>query len=227
MIKNFQEDLVGVIKVSKRDGKLWVFDGNTRTTACKRKFNDDYYVRADVYTDLTYDEEARRFRTLNKGIKKITFNDDMRAAVEEKDPTIMPYFQALNDSKITWNYDGRGRSCTFRALSGGKTIFDRYGRDIFIKACDVLEDVKRREMMTGKILGGVAHLMLSNINRERLVSTLKKVDENDLERVARKHGKVSHNGRDKSNNISYALAIAEYYNNNLRKNKIEVHEQED
>ncbi len=64
---HFNPDLLGVIKVSFRDGHYYVVDGCHTVAAIKEKFHDDSYpLLCKVYHGLTVQDEARM--TINRAV---------------------------------------------------------------------------------------------------------------------------------------------------------------
>lgn len=67
--EHFDPDALGIIHVSERkDGSLWVVDGQHRVHGCRKFLGDGWekqHVEALVYIDLTRDEEAWLFDHLN------------------------------------------------------------------------------------------------------------------------------------------------------------------
>lgn len=65
LAKNWNDDNVGILTVSVRDGKSWVVDGQHRFLAAMEIGLDQQKVLCHVHTDLTREEEAKLFARLN------------------------------------------------------------------------------------------------------------------------------------------------------------------
>ena len=62
IVSNFNPHKFGIIKVSFRDGKYYVYDGQHRIAAFKvLNGNQDGFVKCEVHYGLTYEDEAKYF----------------------------------------------------------------------------------------------------------------------------------------------------------------------
>ena len=85
IVSNFDLHQFGVIKVSFRDGKYYVYDGQHRITAFKIvNGNQDGFIRCEVHYGLTYEDEARYFAEQYLGSKKVDIIYRWRALFEAK-----------------------------------------------------------------------------------------------------------------------------------------------
>lgn len=92
IIAEFNPCLVNPIKVSIRDGKYYVFDGQHTMTALKKMNGDkDLLVSCEVFRGLTCEMEAHLFHE-QEGIKtRIRSAEDLRARVVAKDVRVMDF----------------------------------------------------------------------------------------------------------------------------------------
>lgn len=95
--RNFDPHKLGVLEVSYRNGKYYVFDGQHRLAGLLRRFrNEDFYVNCNVHFDLSYEDEARYFAEQNKGVAKLTPYQTMNGYIEAKDKDAMEIQATLN-----------------------------------------------------------------------------------------------------------------------------------
>lgn len=65
LAKNWNDNNVGILTVSLRDGKTWVVDGQHRYLAAMELGLGDQKVLCHIHKDLTREEEAKLFARLN------------------------------------------------------------------------------------------------------------------------------------------------------------------
>lgn len=79
IVREFNPRLVNRIKVSFRDGKYWVFDGqHTMEALIKINGGKDCLVRCEVFYGLTEEDEAELFIQQNGASTKVSVLDKMR-----------------------------------------------------------------------------------------------------------------------------------------------------
>lgn len=85
IVSNFDPHQFGVIKVSYRDGKYYVYDGQHRIAALKiLNGGQDGLVKCEVHYGLTYEDEARYFAEQYLGASRVTIIHRWRALYEAK-----------------------------------------------------------------------------------------------------------------------------------------------
>lgn len=117
IVSHWDESQVNPPKVSYRNGKFYVFDGQHTINALKlRNDGKDVDVLCRVYTGLTYEDEARLFAAQNGISKNVSKAQRVKALREAKDPDVMatieiitnhgrPVVNATNDaSKSFWAF---------------------------------------------------------------------------------------------------------------------------
>lgn len=92
IVNEFNPCLVNLIKVSFRDGKYYVFDGQHTMMALKKMHdNKDLFVSCEVFYGLTREMEAYLFHE-QEGVKtRIRSAEDLRARVVAKDVRVMDF----------------------------------------------------------------------------------------------------------------------------------------
>ena len=81
---NLDPDLLGVIEVNQRDGRVFVIDGQHRYMAMKLAGYGDQSMQADIFSDLTDAEMAARFLGRNN-VKQIGTFDKFRVRITADD----------------------------------------------------------------------------------------------------------------------------------------------
>lgn len=77
---NFDPDKFGTPTVNDRDGIFWIIDGGHRVKALIQMGYEDQQVQCWVYRDLTEEEEAEKFLSLND-VKPVTGMDKFKVSV--------------------------------------------------------------------------------------------------------------------------------------------------
>ena len=90
IIKEYDGDLHNEPKVSYRDGKYWVFNGQHSIAAWRGIHNgEDMPVYCKVFKGMTWLEECEAFMKQNGLSKDPTTNEKLRAAFNSKDPAVV------------------------------------------------------------------------------------------------------------------------------------------
>lgn len=144
IVDEYDDNLVGLIIVSYRDGRYYVIDGQHRIAAIKRKFDSNAVVKCRVITGLTIKDEAAYFRKINKSQREISSNDDFNSGYYEEDPTIIGIINIGEKYGITFgnkNLNGM-KNIKFRvkAVEMAQNIYNGYGKEIFNRVCRVLSE---------------------------------------------------------------------------------------
>ena len=231
IIKNYDPRQVRKLVLSQReDGSLWVLDGNHTRIATMEVLGNDSMLDAEIYTGLSIEEEADLFYKLNTNSKTVSFNDKLKARYTKKEPLVVAYISALDESLITYSFarsggKGTNRAVMFVAHSAGIKAFQTYGKESFIHACNIIAFTEKQMMASGRIMQALCliYANTTKIDDSRMINTLIKNNIEDIESKARTYGRVISSSH--SNVLPYSLAIMDLYNVGLRKNKINIGEE--
>lgn len=151
---------INPVKVSRRDGTNYVFDGqHTVEIIAQRSGSRNTPVWCMVYEDLEYEEEAHIFAEQQKHVKALTPYDTFIAHVEAGDvkQTMINELVSSFGLKITKNYLP-GSICAVSAL---EFIYDRYGTDTLTRTLRLVLGTWEGERLslTSGILKGIACLV--------------------------------------------------------------------
>ena len=137
-VREFDINTVNPPKVSFRDGKYWIFDGQ-HTVAIWRQVFGDKPIECRVFYGMTWLDEKEAFVKQNGISKDPTTNDKMRAAYNAQDPDVLDMVRAANFSNVQVNFENSGGvpgKCIATAA-----LFHMYktlSRDDYISALSVL-----------------------------------------------------------------------------------------
>lgn len=214
----FNKVLLGTILVSRRNGKLYVLDGQHRVTLCKMIGLRE--LMACVYEGLTYEEEAKIFSKINGEIIKLKTADIFNAAVEAKDE------DALAIKETVENVDFRiGKASGTNTITAVRELQNIYNKHSNSHLYNTLLLIKRtwggeRESLSAKTIKGVSEFTKVyekeyEFSKEIFIKQLSKVTAKQI--LAESRTDLSTN----SVNVRVMNVLLKYYNARLRNNKLE------
>ncbi len=221
IVSNFDPHQFGVIKVSFRDGKYYVYDGQHRITAFKIvNGNQDGFVRCEVHYGLTYEDEARYFAEQYLGSKKVDIVYRWRALFEaKKEPvyTIVTSVRAIGiDIKFTKNKSVYNRIIALKQLND---MWDKLGSEKTLRILTLLKKTWETDLnaFDGNVLIGMREFFFTysdEIDEEAFVRQMKKVSPFSIV-VEGKKDMLSKNG------LNFAKIIWSKYNNGLKTKRLD------
>ena len=151
---------INPVKVSRRDGINYVFDGqHTIEIIAEKSGSRDTPVWCMVYDDLEYQEEAHIFAEQKKHVKALIPYEVFKAHVEAGDnkQTMISDLVASYGLKITKTF-APGCICAVSAL---EFIYDRYGYDTLNRTLRLVLGTWEgdKQSLTSGILKGIACLV--------------------------------------------------------------------
>ncbi len=216
----FDERIANMPKVSYRDGRYFVFDGQ-HTIAARKKLNGgkDLKIDCKVYFGMTEQEEAILFAQQFGASSPLSAGAKLRALIYGGDPTATAFMKANEEIGIQIDYDqerGRDRiGCIQTALDAYKRI----GEDRYKEAMTILKTAWNGEpdsFRTENVLG-VTHfvdLYHEEYCPQRLINQLRRIDPLTIYREGRATG-LNLAGYKK-----YLLQVYRAYNGNSKKNTL-------
>ena len=190
-VENFDLNQVNPIKVSRRDGINYVFNGqHTAEIVAEASGSRDTPVWCMIHDDLEYSEEADIFANQMKNVKPLSpyeiFNANCEAG-NDKELMIKGLVESYN-LRITSRQEA-GSICAVGAL---ESIYDKYGYDILDHVLRLIIATWEGEQksFSANMMNGVARLINSygsQINdetfKEKLgVVSIKEITKNAKER---------------------------------------------
>lgn len=122
IIKNFNANIFNEPKVSYRDGKYWVFDGQHSVAAWIAKFGDKP-IYCKVYKGLTWLEEVELFLGQTGLSKQLTKNENLRPKFNANDPEVRMMVDCAERAGFLVDFkQGQARS---RIVATG-SLYDAY-----------------------------------------------------------------------------------------------------
>lgn len=120
---------INPVKVSRRDGVNYVFDGqHTIEIVAAESGSRDTPVWCMIYDDLKYTEEAHIFADQQKNVKKLTPYETFVAHIEAGDAKQMMIKTIVESYGLEISNTQKPNSIT--AITALERIYDKYGRDV-------------------------------------------------------------------------------------------------
>lgn len=220
--RNFNYDALGVIIVSIREsGEMFVLDGGHRIAAMHLLGKKDDNVNALVYFDLTQQQEASLFVSLNEDRTKPKRSDIFEAKTLAGDEQASKIKEIL--SSLNLEIGSTPTSGVVRAVSGVNEIYENAGHDVLYKTLYVITSAFGRQstVFNKQFMTAIAmmyHHFGDIINDDRLIEKLPAlVDPHYAVEIARNSTKMKVY---RTSSIALLNMIVTEYNKRLKKNVI-------
>lgn len=216
IVANFNPNLVNPIKVSARDGKYYVFDGqHTLKSLIARNNGKDLMVACKIYYDMTLQDEALMFANQNGLSRTVESKQKLHSLYVAGDVDVVGFVDTVKALGIACDFKhchtaNRALTCTKKAFD----IYLKYGANRLTEILRLILETWEGEgsSLKSEIVGGVNLFIKeygSEYDRDGFVSRLQKISPLSIIR----DGKIYPTGGDKR----YARVILQAYNKGLRK----------
>ena len=207
-LEEFDVYQINPVKVSRRDGINYVFDGqHTIEIVASESGSRDTPVWCMIYDHLCYEHEAHIFAEQQKNHRAVAPFDTFNAHLEsgsEKHMLIRDLVYSYN-LELSSTQKRHGTICAIAAL---ENIFDKYGYHVLDKALRMLVSTWEGEMysLSGNTLNAVARLIAAYgdaLNEETFKERLGLVSMKTIIRTGRER---------RPGSLGYAEAMLVFYN---------------
>lgn len=207
-LEEFDVYQINPVKVSRRDGVNYVFDGqHTIEIVAAESGSRETPVWCMIYNELLYKEEAHIFADQQKNVKKLTPYETFIAHVEAGDPK-QAMIKTIVESYglcITQKQQPNG----ITAISALESIYDKYGNTILDATIRLAIATWEGEKysLSGSMLKGLAKIIVTyddSINEDIFIEKVGRMSVKQIVRTA----KERHPGH-----LGYAEALMLAYNN--------------
>lgn len=215
IVTNYDPHKFGIIKVSYRDGKYYVYDGQHRIAAFKVLNGDqDGVVKCEVHYGLTYEDEARYFAEQYLGSKNVNIVYRWRALYEAKEEPVYSIVNSVRalgiDVKFTKAKSGN-RIIAFKQLND---MWLKLGEENTLKILSLLKRIwgEDENAFDGNIILGMREFFAvyeNEINEETFIKQMKKLSPSSIVMEGKKDS-ISRYG------LNFAKIIWIKYNNGLK-----------
>lgn len=213
-VENFDPYQVNPVKVSRRNGRNYVFNGqHTIEIIAEVTGSRDTLVWCMIYDDLEYKHEADIFANQQKYVRQLTAYDIFNAKIESGDEEAHVIKSIVESYNLTLSSNKYPH--TICAISTLVYIYEKYGckiLDATIRLC-VATWQGENNSLSSYILKAVAIIIQvyqQELNEELFKEKLGLIPINQITRSA----KAMQNG---TKGFGYAITILNFYNHRLSK----------
>ena len=210
-VENFDLHQVNPVKVSRRDGINYVFNGqHTIEVIAAVSGSRETPVWCMIYDDMDYTIEADTFANQQKYIKPLIPYEIFMANIEAGNDTQLMIKSLVESYGLTISSTrSPGSVCAISTLEG---IHDKYGFHVLDRTLRLCVGTWEGEpdSLSGNMLKGIAHLIVSfgeTIRDDVFKDKIGKVSARELSRTARER---------KAGSMGYAEAILLEYNKKMK-----------
>lgn len=220
IVTNYDPHKFGIIKVSFRDGKYYVYDGQHRIAAFKvLNGNQDGFVKCEVHYGLTYEDEAKYFAEQYLGSKNVGIIYRWRALYEAKEEPVYSIVNSVRAIGIDVKFTKAKEVNRIIAFKQLNDMWIKLGSDKTLKILTLLKKAwgTNENAFDGNIILGMREFFqvyMDEISEEAFVKQMKKVAPSVIV-VEGKKDTVSKNG------LNFAKVIWIKYNNGLKTRRLD------
>ena len=219
IIAKFNIHLMNEPKVSFRDGKFYVFDGqHTIISLLEMNEGKHFPILCKVYYGMTEQEEAKLFSMQTGAGRKLTPSDRIKAELYARDIATMNFRDATLRTGVSFEHSGASNSCNLRCINTARAEYERVGEKIYTEALDIMVEAWTgcRSAFKADVLKAVVAFVKEysgKYSRERLITRLKAEDPETIYRTIR-------SDFDTPVELRYVAPIVKIYNGNSTLNAL-------
>lgn len=220
IVAKFNPVLVNPIKVSYRNGKYYVFDGQHTLAALKmRNGGKDLMVECKIYRGLSEADEAILFSEQNGISRQVATNAKLKALYTAGDIEIKNLLTATEAAGFYINFTYGQAANKIVCVAKAFQVYKKMGQFNYIEILRIIKDSwgGSSDSMRTEILGGLAlfcETYMGRYRRKTLVNALSSV--NPI--VIVRDGKAF--GNSLSGDKRFAVQILSHYNKRSRGEKL-------
>lgn len=141
MNKQYRAELVNAIKVSYRDGKFWIFDGQHTAELLKlRNRGRDLPVECKVFYGLTWLDECELFLLQNGVSRSVSMSDRFKARFNRGDKDVVAMVNIAEKLGIRVDFTkskGDNRICALTTLN---RVYNSLGDDDYAEMLSIIKE---------------------------------------------------------------------------------------
>jgi hypothetical protein len=206
-LKEFDVYQINPVKVSRRDGVNYVFDGqHTIEIVAAESGSRDTPVWCMIYNELKYTEEAHIFADQQKNVKGLTPYETFAAHIEAGDAKQKMIQTIVESYGLVITATQKPNSIT--AVKALERIYDKYGRSILDSTIRLAVATWEGEKnsLSANMLSGIAKILVTygdSINEDIFKDKVGQVSVKQIIRTAKERG---------HGHVGYAEAMMLEYN---------------
>lgn len=179
---NFDECIANEPKVSARDGKFFIFDGQHTVAARKmRNGGHDLPILCKVYAGLSEQDEALLFAQQTGFSAKVYPGAKIRALVFAGDPDATAFLEATESAGLSLSFNQSRGQNRIGCVSTAYDVFGSVGAEIYVEALRIIAAAwdGHKDSLRAETVQGVAEfvrLYHDEYSPKRLVSRCRRFD---------------------------------------------------
>lgn len=216
-LEEFDVYQLNPVKVSRRDGVNYVFDGqHTAEIVAAASCSRDTPVWCMVYNDLQYREEAHIFADQKKHVKTLAPYEIFKAHLEAGDEKQLMIDAVVKSYGLTVSKTSQANSvCAVTTL---ERIYDKYGQEVLDATLSLAIGTWEGEnySLSGSILMGIARIIITygdSLNESVFKEQLGKMSVKSIIRAAKER---------QSGSIGYSEAMMMVYNGKKNRHRLSL-----
>jgi hypothetical protein len=225
IVKNFDPAKINLVKVSKRDGYYWIWDGQHTAEACaiyyglkingKFEPNPDAPIECMVFEGLSKEEEAIYFSEQDDNARSVPKCQKMKAKFVAGDPDIVRFKSFVESRGLRCDFNNHGGT-DYRTISCYQTAFEIFmeSEKRFEEILNIIDtvwgdrkDAYRKEVIKG--LNVFIEIYGDRAKHDKLITALRRTIPTNIVRDAAQYS-GSPGGK------QFALVILYEYNKRQR-----------
>lgn len=190
--ENFSEYIANEPKVSYRDGRFYVFDGQN-TVEARRTCNGgkDVTIRCKVFYGLTKEDEATLFAIQTGNATCLTAGERLRANLVAENPDALYFVGITSNAGVEFSYDGIRAPWKIYCIETAYELYKQYGCERYVEMLRIINEAWKGNVdsyLAGVIRGVTRFISVyeGEYDRERLVQQLARTHPKTITQLAQK-----------------------------------------
>ena len=190
--ENFSEYIANEPKVSYRDGRFYVFDGQN-TVEARRTCNGgkDVTIRCKVFYGLTKEDEATLFAIQTGNATCLTAGERLRANLVAENPDALYFVGITSNAGVEFAYDGIRAPWKIYCIETAYELYKQYGCERYVEMLHIINEAWKGNVdaYLAGVIRGVARFISvyeGEYSRERLVQQLARTHPKTITQLAQK-----------------------------------------
>lgn len=190
--ENFSEYIANEPKVSFRDGRFYIFDGQN-TVEARRTCNGgmELPIRCKVFYGLTKEDEATLFAIQTGNATCLTAGERLRANLVAENPDALYFVGITSNAGVEFAYDGIRAPWKIYCIETVYELYKQYGCERYVEMLHIINEAWKGNVDSylAGVIRGVARFISvyeGEYSRERLVQQLARTHPKTITQLAQK-----------------------------------------